>query len=142
MTTKAPSSVQDLQKHLQNTKLVTVKDKNGEEFVFKILPVSMAKWDHDENMWQTVAEDPKVYQDVVKKAVEGPTDAVVRRVIMSACQEPRVSQVADKDAVLLEDLMRHDILIINLYAEIVDHSFSGILKTEATDARSGSPGNS
>ena len=134
MTTQAPTKAADLKKHLQNTKVVTVKDKDGKEFTFKILPVSMLLWDETKTLWKKIADDPEGFVEGIKQTVESPTETVARRVIMQACQEPRVTDNGENDTVSIADFMRHDILVINLYGEIVDHSFAEILKTEAPDA--------
>lgn len=141
MTTATPTKAEDLKRHLQNTKVVTVEDKDGKEWTFKILPVSMLAWDETKTLWKVIADDPDNFHEAIRKSVEAPTDIVVRRVIMQACQEPRITDTAEKDTVPILDFMRHDILVINLYAEIVDHSFSGLLKTEATDGGTTPTGN-
>ena len=142
MTTATPTKAETLRKHVQNTKLVTVEDNDGTEWRFKILPVSMLLWDETGTLWRKIAKNPNDFHKNMEDLVGTPEHSVVRKVIMQACQEPRVTDVVEENAVPIADLMRHDILVINLYAEIVNHSFSGLLHTEATDARPETSGNS
>ena len=141
MSTQTPTKAEDLRHHIQSTKLVTVEDKDGTKWRFKIRAVSMLLRDETKTLWRTIAENPGNFHEGIKESVQSPTDIVVQRVIMNACREPRVTKDSEKDTVPISDLMRHDILVINLYAEIVSHSFSGLLKVEANDGRPTSSGN-
>lgn len=142
MTTQTPTKPEDLRKHVQTPVLVTILDKDGTEWRFKILPVSMVAWDESGDIWKKIAKDPDSFHETMKDMVGTPGQSIVRNIIMQACQEPRVTETEGEDSVPIDDLMRHDVLVINLYAEIVNHSFSGLLKTEVTDGRASPTGNS
>ena len=136
MASTGVTKVAELRRHVQDPRTVTVEDKDGTRWKFSILPVSMFLWDETAEWMQSMTKDHKDFLKKVEEAVRAPSQVVLRKVICNAVQEPKITMDADKDGVDIKDFMRHDLLVVNLYTEIVKLSFSGILKLEATDARS------
>ena len=87
-------------------------------------------------------ENRDKFLEQIKETVSAPSEIVLRRVITSSVEEPKITTDDQPDAVNILDLMRHDVLVINLYSEIAELSFSGLLKTEGQDARSPSSSSS
>lgn len=127
---------EDLKRHVTVSRNVTVKDMDGTEWTFEILPVSLFTWDETASWAKMLKDDADGFLSRVKEAVGAPSVEIIRNVLLKGVKSPKLTNdEKNTDDVPVNDLMRRDILVINLYGEIVNLSFEKILKAEVPHAK-------
>lgn len=131
------TSPQCLNEYLCESRTVKIESQDGAKFVFKIRRVSMASWD-PKNEWyaKLIGTDPKALNKRIMDEIVSPRVAVIREVLLDGILEPEVSTNRPKEkdsAVWVDDLMRSDFLVRDLYGQIAQFAFEGIAKVGAPD---------
>ena len=125
---------EELRRHVSKGKVVSVKDGDGTLWTFEIMSVSIFAWDDSANWMKYMKDDKDGFLKKVEEAVSAPSPSALKAVLARGVKSPKLSYDEKiKDAVPIADLMRRDILVTNLYLEIVNLSFDGILKGEVPD---------
>ena len=134
------SSAKRLNEHLAKTRTVQVEDQDGSKWHFKIRPVPMLLWDPGSEWYaKLLAKDEKAFGERLEAAIVAPSVDIIREVLISGVAEPKITRDAKGDSegsVVVEDLLRKDLLARRLYAEIAALAFEGIKQVEIPDAKS------
>lgn len=130
------TTAEDLKHYVCDPVKVTVEDQDGSKWTFEILPVSLFAWDETATWTALIKEDPDAFLKKVKEAVGSPSESVVRNVLVRGVKSPKLSYDEKAEGcVPVNDLMRRDVLVTNLYTEIVNLSFEKILKAKEPHAK-------
>ena len=122
MATKA----EDLNRHLTACLPIAVQDADGSRWEFDIARVPILTWDPTDTWFSSLRKKTEEFTDRVKQAVEAPSEAVLRQVLLRGVVSPRVSDQPEAGAVCVDDLLRRDVLCLGIYHEIVTYSFERI----------------
>lgn len=133
-----PSDEKDLNAYLGRIKLVNAKDREGREWGFEIKRVPLESWDPDGSWYRKLLPEPHEFAARLSKEVESPPQEAIRRVLLRGVRRPRVSDHEGSGAVLVDDLLRDDVLVRSLYSEIAAFSVENFLaKAPAEGANDG-----
>lgn len=119
------ATLEGLKKRLRNGKLVQIEDSDGKIIDIRIGRVPLQTWD-PADLWYSELQynDEDKWLEKLGQIIAAPDESVKRAVLLRGVLDPKVKGQDEDGAICVDDLLRDDILSLNIYRQIADFTWS------------------